>query len=217
MTNTNLTQLAILLDRSGSMQSIVADTIGGFDAFIAEQRNAPGVCRVTLAQFDNEYEEVYADRPLTSVPGLELHPRGSTALLDAIGQLVTTIGSRLAAMPEHERPGTVIIGIMTDGQENASTEWTHQAIKALIEQQTNHYGWQFLYMGADQDAIEVGTSIGVGAAHSITYGRGKVRDVMRESSANVSRYREARANGVSAPAAAAKAAFSDEQRAVVGE
>ena len=150
MTNTNLTQLAILLDRSGSMQSIVADTIGGFDAFIAEQRNAPGVCRVTLAQFDNEYEEVYADRPLTSVPGLELHPRGSTALLDAIGQLVTTIGSRLAAMPEHERPGTVIIGIMTDGQENASIEWTHQAIKALIEQQTNHYGWQFLYMGADQ-------------------------------------------------------------------
>ena len=80
MTNPNLTHLYFLLDRSGSMQSIVEDTVGGFDAFIAEQRKTPGQCRVTLAQFDDAYEEVYANRPIAEVPPLAMQPRGTTAL-----------------------------------------------------------------------------------------------------------------------------------------
>ena len=119
---------------------------------------------MTLAQFDNHYEVVYADRPRRRRAALDLQPRGSTALLDAMGRLITDAGARLAALAEDERPGTVIVAIMTDGHENASREWTHPAIKALVEQQTEAYGWQFLYMGADQDAIEVGASIGVAAA-----------------------------------------------------
>jgi len=212
MTNPNLTHLYFLLDRSGSMSTIVDDTVGGFDSFIAEQRKQPGECRVTLAQFDDAYEEVYADRPIAEVPSLVLQPRGTTALLDSIARLVVDAGKRLAAMPEDHRPGTVIVGIMTDGMENASREWTHAQVKQLIERQTAAFQWQFLYLGADQDAIEVGASIGVGAGHSVTYGRGKVKEALAATAANVSNYRLARAAGMSAPDAAAAASFTQEQR-----
>ena len=114
MTRSDLTHLYVLLDRSGSMQSIKQDIVGGFDAFVAEQRRAGGECRMTLARFDNEYEQVFADRPIDEVGALELEPRGSTALLDSMGRLVVDAGARLAALPEHERPGTVVVAVMTD-------------------------------------------------------------------------------------------------------
>ena len=212
MTDPDLTHLYFLLDRSGSMQSIREDTIGGFDAFIAEQRTQPGQCRVTLAQFDDRYEVVYSDRPIGEVPGLQLQPRGTTALLDAIGRLVTDAGERLAALPESERPGTVIVGIMTDGHENASKEWSHAAVKALIEQQTRTYGWEFLYMGADQDAIEVGTGLGVPEARSVTYSRRSSRAAMASTSAVVGRVREARAAGRST----ADVGYTDAEREASG-
>jgi hypothetical protein len=212
MTNADLTHLYFLLDRSGSMHTIVDDTVGGFDAFIAEQRKTPGECRVTLCQFDDHYDEVYADRPIADVPSLVLEPRGTTALLDAIARLVIDAGKRLAALPEDQRPGTVVVGLRTDGMENASREWTHPQVKELIERQTRDYQWQFLYLGADQDAIEVGMSIGVGAGHSVTYGRGNVKQALAATAANVSSYRRARAAGVPAPAAAAMSEFSEEQR-----
>ena len=217
MTNSTITHIAFLLDRSGSMQSIKDDTEGGFNAFIQDQRRQGGECRVTLAQFDNEYEEVYRDLPLAEVPPLRLVPRGSTALLDSIGRLVTTTGERLATLAENERPGMVIIGIMSDGHENASREWTHPAVKALIEQQTKTYNWQFLYMGADQDAIEVGSSIGVAAANSLTYSRGRVDAMMAAASRNVGRTRAAVAGGTPAAEAARLLAFDDEQRAASRE
>ena len=135
---------------------------------------------------------MYADRPIADVPSLVLQPRGTTALLDSIGRLIGEAGQRLAALPEDRRPGTVVVGIMTDGMENASREWSHPRVKALIEQQTRDYQWQFLYLGADQDAIEVGASIGVSAANSVTYGRGKVRQAMAATAANVSAYRAAK-------------------------
>jgi hypothetical protein len=208
MTRADRTHLYFLLDRSGSMQSIKTDTEGGFSAFVAEQRAAAGECRVTLAQFDNDYEVVYADKPIAEVPPLTLAPRGSTALLDAIGRLITEAGSALGALPEAERPGTVVVAIMTDGQENASHEWDRPAVKALVQQQSADYDWQFLYMGADQDAIEVGESMGVGAGHSLTYGRGAVDRMMAATSANVAGYRALRLAGARVP----MAAFTDQQR-----
>ena len=217
MTNSNLTHLYFLLDRSGSMQSIKDDTEGGFNAFIEEQRKQPGDCRVTLAQFDDQYDEVYRDLPLTEVPPLQLQPRGSTALLDSIGRLVGEAGSRLAALPEQERPGIVVVGIMTDGHENASRELTHPQVKQMIERQSKDYSWQFLYLGADQDAIEVGSSIGVSAAHSMTYGRGHVAAAMAATSRNIGRTRTAVAKGASLQEAAIHMAFDDEQRAAAAE
>ena len=212
MTDTDLTHTYFLLDRSGSMQSIRAATIEGFDTFIAEQRNAPGRCRVTLAQFDNHYEEVYTDLPIAEIGGLVLEPRGSTALLDSIGRLVTTAGERLAALPDGQRPGTVIVGIMTDGQENASHEYRYADVKALIERQTDEFSWQFLYMGADQDAIEVGARLGVDADHSLTYSRANVGPAMRATSDNMRTYRGARSAGAAPAEARRRSRYTDDQR-----
>ncbi|WP_152363596.1 vWA domain-containing protein [Microlunatus speluncae] len=208
MTDQLLTQIYVLLDRSGSMQSIKSDIEGGFAAFIEEQRAIEGDCRVTLARFDDHYEEVYADVAVAEVPPLSLEPRGSTALLDSMGRLITDAGQRLAALPEERRPGTVVVAIMTDGLENASREWTREAIKSLVEQQTNAYRWQFLYMGADQDAIEVGASIGVARDYAVTYGRGKSAEAMRANGAKISALRTARL----ADPAAAMPAFTAEER-----
>jgi hypothetical protein len=209
VTNPGLTHLYVLLDRSGSMQSIKSDIVGGFDAFVAEQRNASGECRMTLARFDNVYEEVFADLPIGQVGPLVLEPRGSTALLDSMGRLVVDAGARLAALPEQERPGTVVVAVMTDGYENASREWTHASIKVLVDQQSQAYGWQFLYMGADQDAIEVGKGLGIAADHAMTWTRGSAKAAMHATSAMVADLRRARA----ANPAAAMRAYTDQERA----
>ena len=213
MTRSDLTHIYFLLDRSGSMQSIKSDTEGGFAAFVEEQKKAPGDCRVTLAQFDHEYEVVYSRVPVAAVPPLALQPRGMTALLDAMGRLVTDAGAELAALPEDERPGTVIVAAMTDGLENASREWTHTAIRSLVEQQTSAYAWQFMYMGADQDAIEVGTRLGVDAAYSVTYGRGKAKEALAGAAGKISRLRSVRR----ASPAARMEAYTEEERSQLAD
>jgi len=217
MTDNTLTHLYFLLDRSGSMHSIRTDTMGGFDAFIEEQRSTPGRGLVTLAQFDDAYAEVYVDRDLVDVPPLALAPRGSTALLDALGRLITTAGERLAALPEEDRPGSVVVGVMTDGQENASREWSHPQIKALIEQQTRDYGWQFLYLGADQDAIEEGSKMGFAAEKSMTYARGKTKESLAHLSTNIGAYRQAVAAGAAPMTAQRLTDFTPDQRADAAE
>jgi hypothetical protein len=208
-TRGDLTHLYFLLDRSGSMQSIKSDIEGGFAAFVEEQRRAAGECRASLSQFDDVYEVVYADRPIADVPPLDLQPRNMTALHDAMGRLITDAGAELAALSAAERPGTVIVAIMTDGLENASKEWTSASIRSLVSQQSNVWGWTFMYMGADQDAVEVGASLGVDTNLSVTYSRGKSREAMGVASGKIAKLRAAR---VSAPAAAMEA-FTDAERA----
>ena len=169
MTNPDIALIAALLDRSGSMESIADDTRGGFDAYIAGQRGQSGITRVTLAQFDNDYDVVYQNRPIDEVPPLTLEPRGMTALLDAIGRFVTEVGSGLAALPVQDRPGDVTVLVMTDGHENSSVEWTKDAVRKLISQQETVYGWDFVFLGANMDAIDVGTSLGFAPGKSLTY------------------------------------------------
>jgi len=212
MTDPNYTHISFLLDRSGSMQSIKSDTEGGFAAFIAEQRKSAGRSTVTLAQFDNEYAEVYRATPLADVPPLRLEPRGSTALLDSMARIIRDTGTWLAAMPEDERPGTVILGVMTDGMENASKEWTHAAVKALVEEQEEKYDWTISYLGANQDAIEVGARMGVARERSLTYAGGKVADAMAVYSESVDSLKAARAAGMDPKTAKRAAAFSRSQR-----
>jgi hypothetical protein len=169
MTNPDVSLIAALLDRSGSMESIADDTRGGFDAYIAGERSQSGSTLVTLAQFDNVYDVVYQNRPIDEVPPLTLEPRGMTALLDAIGRFVTEVGSGLAALPEQDRPGDITVLVMTDGHENASAEWTKDAVRQLIVQQETVYGWDFVFLGANMDAIDVGTSLGFAPGKSLTY------------------------------------------------
>jgi len=197
MANQNLTHLVFLLDRSGSMQSIKSDVIGGFDAFLADQRSATGECTVTLAQFNDRYEVVYNGVPLAEVPPLRLAPSGRTALLDSMGTLITDTKTDIDARAEDDKPATIVVAIMTDGHENASTEWRRPAIKSLVEQQTE-VGWEFLYMGADQDAVEVGKGLGVKAEQSVTYAKGKSREAMRAVSDNVRSYRDAKRRHIDA-------------------
>ncbi|WP_428342359.1 VWA domain-containing protein [Mycobacterium sp.] len=197
-----------LLDRSGSMQSIASDVVGGFEAFVAEQRTGEGLCTATLAQFDNEYEVVYRGIAIGQVPPLALFPRGMTALHDSMGKLITDTAAEINALPEDNKPGTVIVAIMTDGLENASREWRQADIKALVEQQTNDHGWEFLYMGADQDAVEVGKGLGVKEGLAVTYARGKSRDTMLTVSENIRGYRNARMED----ACAVMPEFTDTQR-----
>ncbi|WP_186325234.1 VWA domain-containing protein [Cellulosimicrobium sp. TH-20] len=217
MPDQTLTHLAMLLDRSGSMQTIKQATEQGFDLFLTEQREAPGRCTVTLAQFDNEYEEVYTDLDVREVPPLDLRPRGMTALLDSIGRLVQTTALRIAQLPEEQRPGAVIVGIMTDGLENASKEYTHAAIKALVTEREEQFGWTFLYMGANQDAIEVGASLGVKRERSLTYDTANVDQAYAATSRSMAGMRTAMAAGT--PPAAARdqhAVYTEADRAAAG-
>ena len=169
MTNPQLSLVAALLDRSGSMNGIADDTRGGFDSFIAKERASDGETKVTLAQFDDRYELVYSSTPIVDVPPLVLEPRGMTALYDAVGRLVTEVGAELAALPEADRPGSVTVLVMTDGHENASKEWTNTAVRELIASQERDYQWDFVFLGSNIDAVEVGADLGFARDKSMTY------------------------------------------------
>lgn len=169
--NHDLTRIAIVLDRSGSMASIQGATISGFNEFIASLRAASGSIMLKLVQFDNEYETVF-DLPLNQVPPLTsvtFVPRGSTALLDAQGRTIVALGQELQNLPEAARPGKVIVMTMTDGMENASRVYTEAQVSALVQHQRDVYQWQFLYLGANQDAIRVAAGMGIPQAGAITY------------------------------------------------
>jgi hypothetical protein len=208
MTDPRKALIAVLLDRSGSMESIKSDTEGGFNAFIAEQRKQPGEVNVTLAQFDTEYEVVYANKSVGDVPRLDLQPRGGTALYDSLGRLITDVGAALAATQDDDRPGKVIVVVMTDGHENSSTEWTHDAVSSVIRRQERDYSWEFVFLGANMDAVAIGQQLGFAADRSMTYvttGVG-VASAFAANSDLVSRLR-------AAPAGTRADGFSEAERA----
>lgn len=213
MTNPDVTLVAALLDRSGSMQSIVDDMRGGFDAFIAHERTQPGTTIVTLAQFDDRYELVYANRPIADVPPLDLQPRGMTALLDGIGRFVTEVGAGLAALAEDRRPGTVTVIVMTDGHENSSREWTKDTVRELISQQEGTYDWDFVFLGANMDAVDAGADIGFAPGKSLTYDAQAAG--VAGAFASVSSYQARRR--MASPAAAKANVFEDAERRQAGK
>lgn len=189
MTNQNLTEVIVLIDRSGSMTSIKNDMEGGFNTFIEEQKKIAGECQVTVAQFDTEYEILYSGKNVQDVPKLELVPRGSTALFDSLAKLITDVGTRLASTKEEERPGKVICLVITDGYENASHEFTRQKIFDMITHQRDKYNWEFIYLGANQDAFAEGGSMGFTSSFNYVANSAGTRDMMRNVSVGISNYR----------------------------
>jgi len=164
------TELVVILDRSGSMSGIANDMKGGFDKLIDEQNAQPGTCAVTLVQFDGGVVDVvYEEKPVNKVPKLVLVPRGSTNLLDAVGETIDRIGQRLAETPESQRPEKVVVLIITDGEENASREYTRGMVRKRIEHQEKEYGWQFMYLGANVDAFHESAKIGMSAINTVQY------------------------------------------------
>lgn len=172
MTKPGYTHIQIVLDRSGSMEGIRDDVIGGLNTFIAEQAKVPGSCTVGLSQFDDQFENVYSFVDINKVEKRTREnyiPRASTALFDAIGKTIHELGTDLAAKPEDERPSKVIFLIQTDGFENSSKEFTADAVKKLIEQQTKKYQWDFVFLGANQDAFLTAGSIGIAAGATTNF------------------------------------------------
>ncbi|MCH8885882.1 MAG: VWA domain-containing protein [SAR324 cluster bacterium] len=161
--------ISIVLDRSGSMASIKDDTIGGFNTFISEQKKVEGEGTLTMVQFDNEFEFVHKALGLQKVPLLDdttFVPRGSTALLDAIGRTLEYTGARLGKMKKASRPDQVLFVIITDGQENASREFSLEQINRMIGERKEKDLWQFVFIGANQDAIESGAELGIDAGNT---------------------------------------------------
>jgi uncharacterized protein YegL len=194
--NADLTDITLIVDRSGSMNSIRADAEGGIASFLAQQASEPGQALLTLVQFDNHYEVVHRGTPIDQAPPYRLEPRGSTALLDAIGRAVTDTGARLAALPEAERPGLVVVVIVTDGHENASVEYTRDAVRAMIERQQSVYQWQFVYLAADQDAFAEAGKLGMPITSAATYARHKMAEAYEGTSRKLSRMRDQTRRGV---------------------
>lgn len=170
--NKNLTEIAFILDRSGSMQSVAQAAISGFNDFLRDQQAAPGQARLTLVLFDNEYLVPADNVPIAEAVRLNSDtyiPRASTALLDAIGETINRLGKRLEQTPESDRPGQVIVPILTDGLENSSTQYTWKQISAMIKHQTEVYKWEFLFLGASQDAIATAANLSIAADNAATY------------------------------------------------
>lgn len=194
MPNPDLTEIAIVLDRSGSMDIIRKDMEGGFATFLAEQRKIPDPCNVSLYQFDNAFDVVYEDRPLAEAPPLTLTPRGGTALLDALARAMALIGERLARKPEAERPGKVVVLVITDGQENASREATRAQVAEKIKHQREAYNWQFAFLGANLDSFAEARSLNVSpaAVQNFQANAQGVGDMYAVSSKGVGAYRSTR-------------------------
>ncbi len=161
---TNQTELVFILDRSGSMAGLESDTIGGFNSMLKKQREETGEAVLTTVLFDDRYEllhdriDIRGIRPITEK---EYFVRGSTALLDAIGNTISKIANVQKQTSEEHRSDKVLFVITTDGMENASREYTFEKIRGMVEQYKQRNGWEFIFLGANIDAISTAASFGI--------------------------------------------------------
>jgi Mg-chelatase subunit ChlD len=188
MTDTTRAHIAVVLDRSGSMNEIRSDAEGGLKAFLQTQREVPGEATVSLYQFDDHYETVYESQPVRDLPDFSLEPRGTTALLDAVGRTVARVDGWLRGLPDAAKPTHVIMVVVTDGLENASREFSLATIKELIAQR-KAAGWQFVFLAADQDAFATGGAMAMPTASSYSTAKRKMRESMTAAGTMVARGR----------------------------
>ena len=170
--NSNLTELIFILDRSGSMHGLEADTVGGFNSLIEKQKKESGECLVSVVLFNAESKVLYDRVPLDRVRPMtdgDYTVSGCTALLDAVGSAIHHIGNVHKYAREEDRPARTVFVITTDGMENASHRYTADAVKEKITRQKETYGWEFLFLGANIDAIQTAGAIGIGADRAVNY------------------------------------------------
>ena len=189
-----LTEIISIVDRSGSMQSILDDAIGGFNTFLAAQQRQPGEAKLSLILFDHEYQVVHQAVDIQQVEPLNQDtyaPRGSTALLDAVGKTIDAVGERLAATPESERPSQVIVSILTDGYENASQTYSKPKVAEMIKHQTEKYSWAFEFQAANMDAFAAAKELSIAPDRVVQFeatGEG-VREAFVQQSQRISAMR----------------------------
>lgn len=167
-----LTELVFILDKSGSMSGLEKDTIGGYNSMLEKQKAVDGECRITTVLFDNNYEllhdriDIRAVNPITEK---EYQVGGSTALLDAIGRTIHKIGNAQKNTADDYRSEKVMFVIITDGEENASREYSADKVKAQIERQKTKYGWEFIFLGANIDAVQTAERFGIAPDRAVDY------------------------------------------------
>ena len=168
----NLTELVMILDRSGSMGGLESDTIGGFNGMIEKQRKEEGDALVSVVLFDDVSEVVYDRVPIAKVEPMtdkQYYVRGCTALLDAVGGAIHHIGNVHKYAREEDVPEKTIFIITTDGMENASRQYTYEKVRAMIERQKEKYNWEFLFLGANIDAVREAGRFGIQASRAVKY------------------------------------------------
>ena len=168
----NITELVFILDRSGSMAGLENDTIGGFNSMIEKQKKQDSACYVSTVLFDNESEVIHDRVKLHDIPLMtdrDYTVRGCTALIDAIGGAIHHIGNIHKYARSEDVPEHTMFVITTDGQENASHRYTSEQVKKMIERQKEKYGWEFLFIGANIDAIETAARYGISKDRAVNY------------------------------------------------
>ncbi len=168
------THIAVILDRTGSMEEIRDDTIGGFNAFLGEQKAQEGKATLTLVQFDSQdpYEVIHRFKPIMEVPQLTREtyvPRATTPLLDALGRGINDLEKSLADMDKQDRPQKVVFAVLTDGQENASHEFRKDQIMKMINDKTEKEAWQFVFLSSDLAAIGDAQDMGFRSSRSMAF------------------------------------------------
>jgi uncharacterized protein YegL len=169
---TNKTELVFILDRSGSMAGLESDTIGGFNAMLAKQKQEEGEANVTTVLFDDRYELLHDRISIGGVSPMtdrDYTVRGSTALLDAIGNTINKLGSVQKSTSDDHRAEKVLFVITTDGLENASREFSYDKIKEMISRQKEKYGWEFVFLGANIDAISTAERFGISEDRAVNF------------------------------------------------
>lgn len=168
----NLTEMVFILDRSGSMQGLEKDTIGGFNGMIEKQKNVEGEALISTVLFDHESVVLHDRvniREIRPMTDKDYTVRGCTALLDAIGGAIHHIGNIHKYARNEDVPEKTVFVIITDGMENASKHYTSEQVKQMIERQKTKYGWEFLFLGANIDAVETAKQFGIGKERAVSY------------------------------------------------
>jgi hypothetical protein len=173
------THITVILDRTGSMESIRDDTIGGFNAFLTRQKDEPGQATLTLVQFDTQdpYEVIHRFKPIQVVPELNhmtYVPRANTPLLDALGRGINDLEKSLGEIKEDERPSKVVVVVVTDGQENSSREFRKDQIEKMIKEKTETSDWQFVFLSADLAAIGDARSVGISPDRMLLFKKDRI-------------------------------------------
>ena len=202
MSDPNYTALMLIVDRSGSMSSIRDDMVGGLTTLVEEQKKQPGLLTISMVSFDNQVELQYQMATPDGVT-IQLEPRGGTALFDAMGFGLNTMQADIDALPDHAKPDTVQVVVVTDGHENASGEYSGTTIKNLVTEKTKNQNWDIVFLGANQDAVMKAAELGIMRDRSMTYGAN--RDGVSNAAESMSRYMSDRRKG-------SHTAFSPEER-----
>ena len=207
----DLSELIIISDRSGSMGAAQGEAQNAINRMLEDQKTGEGECRLTFVQFDDQHEVLYDGVNIKDVQPYKLIPRGWTALLDAVGTAINTVGDRLAKTPEDERPALVTVIVSTDGEENNSREYSHSQVAQMIKTQKEKYSWQFIFLGVELDE-KIALSLNFSASNVANIKRCQSSNAYGMTSNKMSLARCATMEGASADVISDCLAYSDNEK-----